>query len=150
MKNEEVSIAALKARIIALEKTIAQFKEYDKQRTEYYKDALVRLGQLEAFADEVCETNELALKLKRYKEIIRIQDQRQYLNKIAQMSDLEVVNTYDKEINAGRIKELKAKLKILRETNSDLIYKLCQIQNQDPQTYSKYIVNIDDVMDDDV
>jgi hypothetical protein len=90
------------------------------------------------------------LKLKRYKEIIRIQDQRQYLNKIAQMSDLEVVNTYDKEINAGRIKELKAKLKILRETNSDLIYKLCQIQNQDPQTYSKYIVNIDDVMDDDV
>lgn len=149
MKNEEVSIAALKAKIIALEKTIAQFKEYDKQRTEYYKDALVRLGQLEAFADEVCETNELALKLKRYKEIVRIQDRRKYLNKIERMSEIEVVSTYDKVRNDAKIQRLKAKIKAYQEANRVLVSKLCQLQNLTPQDFAQLNLEANDADDED-
>ncbi len=149
MKNEEVSIAALKAKIIALEKTIAQFKEYDKQRTEYYKDALVRLGQLEAFADEVCETNELALKLKRYKEIVRIQDRRKYLNKIERMSEIEVVSTYDKVRNDAKIQRLKAKIKAYQEANRVLVIKLCQLQNLTPQDFAQLNLEANDADDED-
>lgn len=149
MKNEEVSIAALKAKIIALEKTIAQFKEYDKQRTEYYKDALVRLGQLEAFADEVCETNELALKLKRYKEIVRIQNRRKYLNKIERMSEIEVVSTYDKMRNDAKIQRLKAKIKAYQEANRVLVSKLCQLQNLTPQDFAQLNLEANDADNED-
>ena len=76
MQTDEIYISKLLARINNLEKKIEEFKEYDKKRSEYYQESMVKLGQLESFVEEVCETNNLASKLKVYKDTIKVYNKR--------------------------------------------------------------------------
>lgn len=131
MQTDEIYISKLLARINNLEKKIEEFKEYDKKRSEYYKESMVKLGQLESFVEEVCETNNLASKLKVYKDTIKVYNKRIFLDKIAQLSDLEVVSTYDKIFYESKIENLQRDIKILRKNNESLILELCKLRSKE-------------------
>lgn len=131
MQTDEIYISKLLARINNLEKKIEEFKEYDKKRSEYYKESMVKLGQLESFVEEVCETNNLASKLKVYKDTIKVYNKRIFLDKIAQLSDLEVVSTYDKMFYESKIENLQRDIKILRKNNESLILELCKLRSKE-------------------
>ena len=55
----DATIHKLQRRVAQLERKIEEFKEYDKKRQEYYKDALIRLGQMESFVEEMLSDNKL-------------------------------------------------------------------------------------------
>ena len=55
MQSNTISVRSLKKKIETLENTIENFKRYDQNRKEYYKDAMIRLGQLESFMEEIEE-----------------------------------------------------------------------------------------------
>ena len=131
MQTDEIYISKLLARINNLEKKIEEFKEYDKKRSEYYKESMVKLGQLESFVEEVCETNNLASKLKVYKDKIKVYNKRIFLDKIAQLSDLEVVSTYDKMFYESKIENMQRDIKILRKNNESLILELCKLRSKE-------------------
>ena len=131
MQTDEIYISKLLARINNLEKKIEEFKEYDKKRSEYYQESMVKLGQLESFVEEVCETNNLASKLKVYKDKIKVYNKRIFLDKIAQLSDLEVVSTYDKMFYESKIENLQRDIKILRKNNESLILELCKLRSKE-------------------
>ncbi len=131
MQTDEIYISKLLARINNLEKKIEEFKEYDKKRSEYYQESMVKLGQLESFVEEVCETNNLASKLKVYKDTIKVYNKRIFLDKIAQLSDLEVVSTYDKMFYESKIENLQRDIKILRKNNESLILELCKLRSKE-------------------
>lgn len=63
-------ILALKMEIKRLRGTVRSFKEYDAKRKEYYKDALIRLGKLEA-TDEAHEIERLKEELNARDEQIK-------------------------------------------------------------------------------
>ena len=131
MQTDEIYISKLLARVNNLEKKIEEFKEYDKKRSEYYKESMVKLGQLESFVEEVCETNNLASKLKVYKDKIKVYNKRIFLDKIAQLSDLEVVSTYDKMFYESKIENMQRDIKILRKNNESLILELCKLRSKE-------------------
>ena len=131
MQTDEIYISKLLARINNLEKKIEEFKEYDKKRSEYYKESMVKLGQLQSFVEEVCETNNLASKLKVYKDKIKVYNKRIFLDKIAQLSDLEVVSTYDKMFYESKIENLQRDIKILRKNNESLILELYKLRSKE-------------------
>ena len=60
LNPDDIEKNKLLERIKHLENTITQFKEYDKQRVAYYKDAMIKLGELESFVDEIMEKDKLA------------------------------------------------------------------------------------------
>lgn len=121
-------------RILALENTIRSFKEYDAKRKEYYKESLIRLGELESLLSEIEEGND--------KDKQTIIAQRKMLNKlnlIIKSKDLEDIKDYyldnedelqnlkEKEQNVllkKRNKELKKENRRLKETVSYLLSKL--------------------------
>lgn len=128
MQSNTISVRSLKKKIETLENTIENFKRYDQNRKEYYKDAMIRLGQLESFMEEIEEKDKLVLKLKRYKEIICIYERKQFLSKIENLTDEEIVSTYNKVAYEEELKSLKQRNKELKELNDRLISKICQLQ----------------------
>ena len=133
MKTDDIYISKLLARIQFLERKIEEFKEYDKKRSEYYKESMVKPGQLESFVDEVCDTNQLASKLKAYKETIKIHKKRAYLDKIAKLSEIEVISTYDKMFYESKIENLQKDIKTLRKNNETLILQRCKLRSKELQ-----------------
>ena len=107
MQSNTISVRSLKKKIETLENTIENFKRYDQNRKEYYKDAMIRLGQLESFMEEIEEKDKLVLKLKRYKEIIGIYERKQFLSKIENLTDEEIVSTYNKVAYEEELKSLR-------------------------------------------
>lgn len=128
MQSNTISVRSLKKKIETLENTIENFKRYDQNRKEYYKDAMIRLGQLESFMEEIEEKDKLVLKLKRYREIIGIYERKQFLSKIENLTDEEIVSTYNKVAYEEELKSLRQRNKELKEINDRLISKICQLQ----------------------
>ena len=60
----EVMIGRLKSKIEA-------FKKYDEERKAYYRDALIRLGELESLIDESDPERKLRDKIKNQKKVIQ-------------------------------------------------------------------------------
>ena len=129
----DATIHKLQRRVAQLERKIEEFKEYDKKRQEYYKDALIRLGQMESFVEEMLSDNKFK-KLKAYKEEAVIHAKHRYLDRIARLTDIEIVSTYDKETSEKTILILRAEVNKLRRDNSELIYKYEQLLKQTSQS----------------
>ena len=141
MSNEELindsatdTIARLQARIYQLESTIEAFKKYDKKRKEYYKNAIIKLGQLEAFVEEISSEDEKVTKLKIYKEQLSLYNKKSFLDKISRLSDIEIVATYDSTYAKQREKQLKATVDSLRASNRDLFNKYFALLNKTAST----------------
>ena len=117
---KDFKIGQLKAEIEA-------FKKYDEKRKAYYKDALIRLGELESLIDDPEEKLRKKLKAQR-KTIAQLQLAIQ-AQKIEIPEDLNLVKA------AVEIDKLQKQLaKARREVNlhqktiSELIYKLNQVK----------------------
>ena len=147
LNPDDIEKNKLLERIKHLENTITQFKEYDKQRVAYYKDAMIRLGQLESFVDELMEKDKLAQKLARQKEQLRILQDRVILDKIARLSDIEVVSSYEKITTEKKIKEIKTKYKQLKSNFDTLLsryFQLLKLVSPDSApSFESYVEDID-------
>jgi DNA repair exonuclease SbcCD ATPase subunit len=146
--SDDIEKKKLLERIKHLENTITQFKEYDKQRVAYYKDAMIKLGELESFVDEIMEKDKLAQKLARQKEQLRILQDRVILDKIARLSDIEVVSSYEKITTEKKIKEIKTKYKQLKSNFDTLLsryFQLLKLVSPDSApSFESYVEDIDD------
>lgn len=123
---EEIEIYKLKKKVSKLEKIIQDFKEYDLKRKEYYKDLEIKVGQLESYIEEIEDTSKILELNKKYKEQLTILNKKVYLNKIAELSDEEIVNLYDNKTLKEQLKKRDSEIKRLREANSQLILKYVQ------------------------
>lgn len=121
---DEVEIYKLKKKVSKLEKIIQDFKEYDLKRKEYYKDLEIKVGQLESYIEEIENTSKILELNKKYKEQLTILNKKVYLNKIAELSDEEIVNLYDNKTLKEQLEKRDSEIKRLREANSQLILKL--------------------------
>ena len=148
LNPDDIEKNKLLERIKHLENTITQFKEYDKQRVAYYKDAMIKLGQLESFVDELMAKDKLAQKLARQKEQLRILQDRVILDKIARLSDIEVVSSYEKITTEKKIKEIKTKYKQLKSNFDTLLsryFQLLKLVSPDSApSFESYVEDIDD------
>jgi chromosome segregation ATPase len=146
--SDDIEKKKLLERIKHLENTITQFKEYDKQRVAYYRDAMIKLGELESFVDEIMEKDKLAQKLARQKEQLRILQDRVILDKIARLSDIEVVSSYEKITTEKKIKEIKTKYKQLKSNFDTLLsryFQLLKLVSPDSApSFESYVEDIDD------
>lgn len=111
MLNEDLlSLVSPKDKEIAkLKRTIDKFKKYDKERKEYYREALVELGELKEFVESDDITYAMSQKIKNYKKAI---------------TDMTKSINYCKALEAGiAIDELdseKVKIAALQKKISDL------------------------------
>lgn len=62
--SQELEILKLKARIEYLQKQIKAFKQYDEERKEYYKNAMLELGKLQSFKFEFEDSHPMIKELK--------------------------------------------------------------------------------------
>lgn len=114
--------------IARLNMIINKFKEYDKERKEYYSKKMKRLGQLESYVDEI-DSGTYITKLK--ETIKRQQKELSRLNNIIfvyKSNGLVVSDDVDKD---ATIINLKNQIKTLikqnnnyKKTVAELIYKL--------------------------
>lgn len=110
--EQELKENELKHRISVLEKQISKFKEYDQERKEYYKDALVRLGQLESTDEQ-----ETIRKLKS-----SINSQRKELNRLNKLLKFpDIPENFDKAATYDENIKLKARNSRLSEKNKELV-----------------------------
>ena len=121
---DEIEIYKLRKKVSKLEKIIQDFKEYDLKRKEYYKDLEIKVGQLESYIEEIENTSKILELNKKYKEQLTILNKKVYLNKIAELSDEEIVNLYDNKTLKEQLEKRDSEIKRLREANSQLILKL--------------------------
>ena len=80
--QKDVQIARLKMKINSLKKIIEDFKKYDSNRKEYYKDKMIRLGTLEAFMGELSDSTGLEGVLAKYKDRVSYLEQLIHAKKI--------------------------------------------------------------------
>lgn len=122
-------------KIAKLKQAIECFKKYDKERKEYYKEAMLRLGEYESLLDEASDCNEIVKKLRKrvkyQKDAIRGLERIIAKNNIPEdiknlpVTDLQIA-LYNKTKELCKVKE---ELKALRKTNSDLICRIVKLQN---------------------
>ena len=111
MLNEDLlSLLSPKDKEIAkLKRTIDKFKKYDKERKEYYREALIELGELKEFVESDDITYAMSQKIKNYKKTI---------------TDMTKSINYCKALEAGiAIDELDSedvKIAVLQKKISDL------------------------------
>lgn len=132
--SQELEILKLKARIEYLQKQIKAFKQYDEERKEYYKNAMLELGELQSFKFEFEDSHPIIKELKdlvkkltndfnsikcenrtlRYKvECFKIQDDFDPTPQNVQIARLKEAN-----------KKLEEQVKKQKQTINELIYKV--------------------------
>lgn len=129
MLNEELlldpkdhKIAELTLKVEKLTKAIQSFKQYDRKRTKYYRDAMIRLGMLESEYAE--DSNGLRKKLQNYKKEISNLQKKVVLSKIAELTDIELNKNYNKQQYLAEIRALKTEVANLKKLRDELIWKL--------------------------
>ncbi len=117
---KDFKIGQLKAEIEA-------FKKYDEERKAYYKDALIRLGELESLIDD--PEGKLRDKLKAQRKTI---NQLQLAIEAQKIEIPENMNLAKAIVEIHKLRKQLAKaireLNLYRKTNSELIYKLNQVK----------------------
>ncbi len=119
---KDFKIGQLKAEIEA-------FKKYDEKRKAYYKNALIRLGELESLIDGVDPEEKLRDKLKAQRKTI---NQLQLAIEAQKIEIPEDMNLAKAIVEIHKLRKQLAKaireLNLCRKANSELIYKLNQIK----------------------
>lgn len=118
-------------KINKLQNTIKAFKKYDKDRKEYYKDAMIRLGQLESELDEADPKGTYKKKIHNLRNLVNILQNKL---KIKDVKELENVNLLDAlakvKMYQDRNEKLEGTVNRLRKENRELIYKLLKTTNE--------------------
>lgn len=118
-------------KINKLQNTIKAFKKYDKDRKEYYKDAMIRLGQLESELDEADPKGTYKKKIHNLRNLVNILQNKL---KIKDVKELENVNLLDAlakvKMYKDRNEKLEGTVNRLRKENRELICKLLKTINE--------------------
>ena len=118
-------------KINKLQNTIKAFKKYDKDRKEYYKDAMIRLGQLESELDEADPKGTYKKKIHNLRNLVNILQNKL---KIKDVKELENVNLLDAlakvKMYQDRNEKLEGTVNRLRKENRELICKLLKTINE--------------------
>lgn len=119
---KDFKIGQLKAEIEA-------FKKYDEKRKAYYKDALIRLGELESLIDEVDPEGKLRDKLKAQRKTIAQLQLVIQAQKIEIPEDLNLVKALVEIDNLRKqLAKARKEVNLHQKTISELIYKLNQVK----------------------
>lgn len=135
MLNKEL-IDPKDLKIIRLEQTIKKFKEYDKERKEYYAEAMVRLGEYESLFDEVTDCNGIVEKLKKKinNQTKEIRNLRRFIDRNNISSELRDLSFPDLKLDLTNAKaelaKAKNKLESLRKANNDLVCQLIKLKHE--------------------
>ena len=145
MLNEEL-IDPKDLKILRLKKTIKKFKEYDKERKEYYADAMIRLGEYESLFDEATDCNDIVEKLKKKinNQTKEIRNLRRFIDLNNISSELRNLSFPDLKLSLTNTKAELAKtrneLESLRRTNSNLIYQLVKLKHENTLLYNFAVI----------
>jgi len=117
---KEVIIGKLKSKIEA-------FKKYDEERKAYYKDALIRLGELESLMDEIDPERKLRDKIKNQRKTITGLQALLCTKEVEFPSDFDLAKAKAKIIKLQNdLNKTKEDLSKHKKTISELVSKLYQ------------------------
>lgn len=118
-------------KINKLQNTIKAFKKYDKDRKEYYKDAMIRLGQLESELDEADPKGTYKKKIHNLRNLVNILQNKLKIKDIKELEDVNLLDTLAKvKMYQDRNEKLEGTVNRLRKENRELIYKLLKTTNE--------------------
>ena len=141
MLNEDL-LTPQEKEIANLKLAIQAFKKYDKERKEYYKEAMVELGQLRSYVQELEEDNDYAKKIRGYKKqlasyqsmyehqktvIAALSDKENLAQDLIQLQFYKENYLKQKEANSALTKkntELKKEINTYLDQISKLVYEL--------------------------
>mgnify|MGYP003412873590 CR=1 FL=1 len=126
---KDLKLAEQAIKIQKLENKIEAFRKYDDERKAYYKNALVRLGELEALFDEMSEQSFAKYREKLKKELSILQ-KRVFLDKVSRMPDEEVERIFNQISSVESLKKMQVKIKELKAQNSYLLEELVKCQKE--------------------
>lgn len=119
---KDFKIGQLKAEIEA-------FKKYDEKRKAYYKDALIRLGELESLIDEADPEKHLRDKLKAQRKTINQLQLAIEAQKIEIPEDINLIKALVEIDNLRKqLTKARKEVNLHQKTISELIYKLNQVK----------------------
>lgn len=118
-------------KINKLQNTIKAFKKYDKNRKEYYKDAMIRLGQLESELDEADPKGTYKKKIHNLRNLVNILQNKLKIKDIKELEDVNLLDALAKvKMYQDRNEKLEGTVNRLRKENRELIYKLLKTTNE--------------------
>ena len=118
LDQRDLKIAQLSSEVRKLKKTIESFKEYDTKRTAEIKDALIRLGELEAQQDErdyEKGVSELRKKCKAFKKQVAALSAKLHIQKVIEMSNEEALITVNNILRNQELNKLRTENGKLRK-----------------------------------
>lgn len=121
----------LLAKIDKLQNTIKAFKKYDKERKEYYKNAMIKLGQLESELDEADPKGVYKKKLQNLRNLVNILQNKLKIKDVKELEDVNLLDALAKvKLYKERTEKLENTVNRLRKENRELICKLEKLRNE--------------------
>lgn len=133
MLNKELFKDERDAEIARLKLTIEKFKEYDKERKKYYTNSLQRLGELEAYIDELDAegSNAQSLKLLRCQtELKKLQNILRVRKIKEELTDEQIQDLINNHEYKEKLDELHIRIKQQAKTISELIQENNNLKNK--------------------
>lgn len=126
MLNEDLlSLLSPKDKEIAkLKRTIDKFKKYDKERKEYYREALIELGELKEFVESDDITYAMSQKIKNYKKTIT--DMTRSINYCKALEAGVTIDELDSE--KVKIAALQKKISDLKKDNEKYLLEIVKLR----------------------
>jgi chromosome segregation ATPase len=133
--EKDLIIAKQKQRIEHLERCISDFKQYDKERKEYYSALDIKVGELESYIEELeskeCaakKIKELNKKLEARTQELRVLHARGYLEKMSDMADITAIVTANKLQLQQQLQKANETIRQLRKTMTKLYCEIAKYQ----------------------
>ena len=128
MLNEDLlSLVSPKDKEIAkLKRTIDKFKKYDKERKEYYREALIELGELKEFVESDDITYAMSQKIKNYKKTIT--DMTKSINYCKALEAGIAIDKLDSE--DVKIAVLQKKISDLKKDNEKYLLEIVKLRKE--------------------
>lgn len=124
MRNKDLFNDEKDLEIARLKYTIKKFKEYDEERKEFYKKKMRRLGELEAYVEELKDASEESEVGKLRAKITRQKEELKRLNTLIQYKEIiesGTVITPEDVVNIDSLKKrISAQDKIIRNLRSTI------------------------------
>ena len=121
----------LLAKIDKLQNTIKAFKKYDKERKEYYKNAMIKLGQLESELDEADPKGTYKKKIQNPKNLVNILQNKLKIKDVKELEDVNLLDALAKvKLYQERTIKLEGTVNRLRKDNRELICELEKLRNE--------------------
>lgn len=121
--------------ILNLKLAIKKFKEYDRNRKEYYSKALTRLGELESLLQEITDQSDndkLKTIIINQRRQLHAWQEKSYAMKILdKYTEEEIHNLCEYNRLKNQNEKLKSEVKSLKKLNSDLITELIKYKESE-------------------